>query len=136
MNYNKSYLPVFLISFAYLSWVYLVTITHIFPGVLYLICCYSWQRTLSRYYIQRGAKNVNYAKKRIIFFHANFLNKENKIKMNKRISPSIFNKKDIEYVFYVFSFPEFGHHAETCNLIPNMISDWKMSPILLARFCC
>ena len=27
-----------------------------------------------------------------------------------------------------FHFPEFGHHAETCNLIPNMISDWKMSP--------
>ena len=51
-------------------------------------------------------------------------------------SPSIFKKKAIETWFMGFHFLEFGHHAETYNLIPNMISDWKVSPIFLVRFCC
>ena len=33
--------------------------------------------------------------------------------------------------FMDFHFLKFEHHAKTYNLIPNMISDWKMSPIFL-----
>ena len=63
MNYNKGYLFDFLILFAYLSWIVLVIMTHIFQNVLFLFSRHSRQRTLSRYYIQSGEKNMNYAKK-------------------------------------------------------------------------
>ena len=35
-----------------------------------------------------------------------------------------------------FHLLEFGHHAETYSVIPNMILDWKMTPIFPVRFCC
>ena len=66
-NYIKCYLFDFLIPFAYLFYLCLVIITHIFPGVLCLICRHSRHNTLSRYYKQRCGKNLNYAKKVVIF---------------------------------------------------------------------
>ena len=87
MNYSKVYLFIRLFDFICL---HLMDISRYdntyFPRILCLICYYSRQRTLSRYYIQRGGKNMNYAKKVVIFLHANFLNEENKIKMNERIT--------------------------------------------------
>ena len=73
------------------------------------------------------------------YYRANFSNKENNIKMNERISPHPFlirrpwNTCSIGFDFLEFFF---DFLAETCSLIPNIVSDWKKSRIFPVQFCC
>ena len=78
MNYNKGYLFDFLIPFACSYRVCLVIMTHIMSNLQPFQATYSE----SIFYIQRGEKNTNYAKKVIIFVIMKI-----KMKINERISP-------------------------------------------------